>query len=202
MLMEMREIFNKAEYLESDLVKMSTLKNKIDNEKYILESEDNIPQIYKDVDIKKLKIGDTVFVKSLNSQGEVLEVNESKKCVWVMVGLARINCKLSDISFISKNNSITKNVAVTLKRDISMEGVKTEINVIGLNADEALMEVDNFIDKAVLNNLEEVRIVHGKGMQVLSTAIHKFLKEQNYVDSFRFGKYGEGEHGVTIVKLK
>ena len=107
-----------------------------------------------------------------------------------------------NISFISKNNSITKPVAVTLKRDISLEGVKTEINVIGLNADEALMEVDNFIDKAVLNNLEEVRIVHGKGMKILSTAIANRLRGNKNVKSYRFGKYGEGEHGVTIVKLK
>ncbi len=202
MLMEMKEIFNKAEYIESDLVKMSTLKNKIDNEKYVLESEDKLPQIYQDVDIKKLKIGDTIFVKSLNSSGEVLEINEVKKCVWALVGSIRINCKLSDISFISKNNSKPKNVAVTLKRDVSLEGVKTEINVIGLPADEALMEVDNFIDKSILNNLEEVRIVHGKGMKILSTAIANRLRGNKNVKSYRFGKYGEGEHGVTIVKLK
>lgn len=202
MLQEMKEIFNKAEYTDSDLVKMSTLKNMISNEKYILDSEDNNPQIYGEVDVKKLKIGDAIFVKSLNSKGEVLEINYNKKSVWAMVGSLRINCKINDISFISKNNSKSNTVAVNLKRNENFEPVKTEINVIGLNSTEAILEVENFIDKALINNLEEVRIVHGKGMKILSTAIHNLLKTNKQVKSYRFGKYGEGEHGVTIVKLK
>ena len=202
MLFEMKEIFNKAEYNDSDLVKMATLKNMISNEKYILESEDNSPQIYQEIDINKLKVGDLIFVKSLNSKGEVLEINHNKNTVWAMVGSLRINCKKSDISFISKNNSNKNEVAVKLKRNDSLEPVKTEINVIGFNSQDAIMEVEQFIDKAIINSLEEVRIVHGKGKKILSQAIHNLLKANKDVKSFRFGKYGEGEHGVTIVKLK
>ncbi len=202
MLLEMKEIFKKAEYTDSDLVKMSTLKNMISNEKYILENEEDNPQIYQDVDINKLKIGDVIFVKSLNSKGEVLEVNCNKNTVWALVGSLRINCKKSDISFISNKNSKNESVAVKLKRSESFEPIKTEINVIGLNSDEAVMEVQAFLDKALLNHLEEVRIVHGKGMKILSTAIHNLLKTNKHVLSYRFGKYGEGEHGVTIVKFK
>ena len=77
-----------------------------------------------------------------------------------------------------------------------------EINVIGLTVQEALPEVEAFLDAAVLANLEEVRIVHGVGTGKLRAGIHDFLKKQKHVAEFRLGKYGEGETGVTIVKLK
>ena len=67
---------------------------------------------------------------------------------------------------------------------------------------EALPEIDAFLDQAIINNLEEVKIIHGKGLKILSTAIHDALKRNKNVVSYRFGKYGEGERGVTFVKLK
>ena len=77
-----------------------------------------------------------------------------------------------------------------------------EINVIGYTVHEALPEVEAFIDSAVISNLEEVRIVHGVGTGKLRAGIHDFLRHNRNVDSFRLGKYGEGETGVTIVKIK
>ena len=67
---------------------------------------------------------------------------------------------------------------------------------------DALLEVEKFIDDAVLSNLEEIKIVHGKGLNILSSGIRDMLKKHPSVSEFRLGKYGEGEHGVTIVKLK
>ena len=77
-----------------------------------------------------------------------------------------------------------------------------EINVIGMTVHEALPDVEAFIDSAVLANLEEVRIVHGIGTGKLRAGIHEFLRGHKNVEEFRFGKYGEGETGVTIVKIK
>ena len=77
-----------------------------------------------------------------------------------------------------------------------------EINVIGLTVHEALPEVEAFIDSAVISNLEEVRIVHGVGTGKLRAGIHDFLRTHRNVAEFRLGKYGEGETGVTIVKIK
>ncbi len=200
LLQAMKDIFDKEEYTKSDLVNMSTLKNKLENEKYNLDEKEKVISVYEDVDIKKLKVGDKVFLKSLNNQGEVLEVNVNKNSVWVQVGPVRINAKINDLSFIS--NVQESKTVVTLKRSSVPEAVITEINVIGLDTIEALKEVELFLDKAVTNNLEVVRIVHGKGFKILSSAIHKYLKSQKFVESYRFGKYGEGEHGVTIVKLR
>ena len=77
-----------------------------------------------------------------------------------------------------------------------------EINVLGMTVEEALFEVDNFIDKAVTDNLAEVKVIHGVGTGKLRAAISQHLKRNRNVESFRLGKYGEGETGVTIIKLK
>ncbi len=80
--------------------------------------------------------------------------------------------------------------------------VKTEINVIGYNVEEANFVVDKFLDDASLSKLQTVRIVHGKGTGKLKDGIHRFLKTNPHVKSFRMGTYGEGEMGVTVVELK
>ena len=80
--------------------------------------------------------------------------------------------------------------------------VKPEINIIGLNVDEATFVVDKFLDDCALAKLETVRIVHGKGTGKLRDGVHKFLKSNPHVKSFRMGTYGEGEMGVTVVTLK
>ena len=82
------------------------------------------------------------------------------------------------------------------------KNIKSEINVIGLNVEEATFVVDKFLDDATLSKLTSVRIVHGKGTGKLMKGIHKFLKTNPHVKSSRLGTYGEGEMGVTIVELK
>ena len=77
-----------------------------------------------------------------------------------------------------------------------------EINVLGLTVPEAIYELDNFIDRAVTDNLEEIKVIHGVGTGKLKSAIAEHLKKHRSVDSFRLGKYGEGETGVTFIKLK
>ncbi len=77
-----------------------------------------------------------------------------------------------------------------------------EINVLGMTVEEALYEVDNFIDRAVTDNLEEIKVIHGVGTGRLKNAIAQHLKGKKNVESFRLGKYGEGETGVTVIKLK
>lgn len=201
LLYEMKQIFNKEEYLNSDLVKMSTLKNKIGNIQFNLDESDTTPNNYEAINLQNLKVGASVYVKNLESIGEVLEVNVKKGFAWVKIGDMKTKCSESSLLFVSGKNGAPNKPTVSLKREFNAS-VKNEINVIGLAQDEALIEVENFLDKALVSNLKEVRIVHGKGLKILSSAIHAYLKNNRYVDSFRFGKYGEGEHGVTIVTFK
>ncbi|MGN0374720.1 MAG: Smr/MutS family protein, partial [Butyrivibrio sp.] len=81
-------------------------------------------------------------------------------------------------------------------------GISAEINLIGKTADEAITELDKYLDDAFLSHLSPVRIVHGKGSGVLRNAVHNYLKRQKHVKSFRLGSFGEGDYGVTIVEFK
>ncbi len=202
MLSEMKEIFAKDEYNKSDLVKMATLKNNIYKESDLTESEQTSVTLYKKVDINKLKNGDVVFVSSLNSQGVVDSVSVRKNTVWVIVGQVKFNAKIDELFFVSDAKKPSKKqTEYTFKRAQSINVAITELNVIGKNVDDALFEVDAFLDKSVLSSYEEVRIVHGKGLKILANNIHSYLKNDKRVKSYRFGKYGEGEDGVTIVTL-
>ena len=201
LLSEMREIFSKEEYLDSDLVKMSTLKNKLENEKYNLNKNEETSVPYKNADFSSLKVGDKVFFKSLGDECEVVEINERKKVVWLMTGALKMSAKIGDIYLLPQKKKEKSKPKVSIKRD-SVLTAKTEVNVIGNTLDDALLVCEKFIDGAILSNLEEVKIIHGKGQKILSTGIHNMLKAHRGVDSFRFGVFGEGETGVTIVKLK
>ena len=79
--------------------------------------------------------------------------------------------------------------------------IKPEINLLGLTVDEAIMELDKYLDDACLSHLNQVRVVHGKGTGALRKGVHEYLKKQSYVKSFRLGEFGEGDAGVTIVEL-
>lgn len=195
---EIKVLFDKAELDSGDLIKARTLRNKLEDKKYSLEDVEEKIINYAPVDPEKLKPGDKVYHKPTESLCEVSSVSPKKKECEVFMGSVRFKAKISDLFFVSHKTAPKTSVA--LKR----ETVKpiTEINVIGENVMEALPEVEQFIDQAVVNNLEEVKIIHGKGLKILSTAIHDALKRNKNVESYRFGKYGEGERGVTFVKLK
>ena len=109
------------------------------------------------------------------------------------------------IKFLEKINKSesTKNKSTTSYSSVSKaKNVSSEINVIGFNVDEAIFVIDKFLDDCTIANLQTVRIVHGKGTGKLREGIHKFLKSNSRVKSFRIGTYGEGEMGVTVVELK
>ena len=106
------------------------------------------------------------------------------------------NCRKVDL------HTIKEDVKVTLSKEFSNKAFSFEINLIGQRVDEALFNLDNYLSEAILHNCEEIRIVHGKGTGILRKAVQDFLKTSVHIESFRLGKYGEGESGVTIAKLK
>ena len=132
----------------------------------------------------------------------MVSINLKRKQVVVLVGGIKFTVK-PDVLFDYKMKEQRKEnkPTVKIKREISSD-FKTEINVLGLDRNEAIIEVENFIDQAVVHNAVNITIVHGVGMKVLSTAIHAYLKKNKFVKEFRFGRYGEGENGVTVVTLK
>ncbi len=202
LIKEIKEILKKDEITSGDLIRARTLKNKLEDKKYSLEPEEETPENITPVVPEKLFVGKSVYVKSLSSIGDVVSVNLKRKQVVVLVGGIKFTVK-PDVLFDYKMKEHKKDnkPTVKIKREISSD-FKTEINVIGLDRNEAIIEVENFIDQAVVHNAVTITIVHGVGMKVLSTAIHAYLKKNKFVKEFRFGRYGEGENGVTVVTLK
>ncbi len=211
LLSEIEEIFNKEELTQNDLIKARTLKNKLSDKAYFADEAEIKPQ-YVAVDEKSLKAGDRVFVTSFNGEGVILNVNERKKQAEVEIGSLKVWCKLSALMKVvspvissskSKNKENKPSKEVNVTRNLNRERAPmSEINLLGLTVQEALIEVENFMDSAIISNFEEIKIVHGFGTGKLKSAIHEYLRKHRHVAEFRMGKYGEGEGGVTIVKLK
>lgn len=200
LLAEMEEIFRKENYTEADLIRARTLKNKMENAPAEEEPVRAVP-----VDAAKLKAGDKVLVGSMNAEGVVLSVRKEKGTCEVQVGAFKVNAKISDLFTAgrAKAEKQEKKHSVQVTRNLKERAAAhLECNVIGMTTAEALPEVEAFLDSAVLANLPEVRIVHGMGTGKLRAAVHDFLRKNKRVASFRLGKYGEGESGVTVVTLK
>ena len=152
------------------------------------------------VDPKPLKAGDGVFVKSMGAEGEVLSLK--KNGAEVRCGTLRVTCAYSDLFLPSRKKQAQEGGVRVVKNLQPKKSALTECNVIGLNSDDALLEVENFLDGAVLAGFEKVRIVHGMGTGKLRSVIHEYLRKDARVKEYRLGVYGEGESGVTIVTLK
>ena len=145
--------------------------------------------------------GDRIVIKGIG-EGEVLEFKNNN--VFVKSGLLKTRVKLSDIMILDKPKKKPVKTQHNVYRTSSRADadVKTEIDMRGETVDEALSELGLFIDRCVLNNIEEIRIIHGKGTGALRSAVTDYLKTHPNVSEYRLGRYGEGETGVTIAKLK
>ncbi|MBQ3068299.1 MAG: endonuclease MutS2 [Oscillospiraceae bacterium] len=147
------------------------------------------------------KSGDTVLVLSLHKEG-VLTSNPDKNG-FVNVKLGNISTKISTLDLkLCKTQNLTNKIShfKTTTSRVSRKAA-TELHLRGLTAEEATAELDKFIDDAIISGLHSIVVVHGKGTGVLKSAVHNYLKSSRVVKSFRLGKYGEGEDGVTIVEL-
>lgn len=205
LIKEIEAIAQKSDVSEADLIRARTLKNKIADKAYGMQAERDEPERRVRADISQLKAGDRVFVGAMESEGEVISVNARKKEVEVLVGSLRLSVKAADLFKITGGaRAEKKQSSVKVVRNLSSGtgAVQTEINLLGMTVSEAVAEADAFIDRAVLSGLEEVKIVHGVGTGKLRDGIREHLRKHKNVAEFRSGKYGEGESGVTIVKLK
>ena len=150
---------------------------------------------------KDLPKGTKVIVTNLNQKGIIIGQVKNGK-VQVQVGNTKLNIDINNLE-LDFSNSPKKNMKNTSSvSHLAQKHISNEINIIGLNVDEAIQIVDKYLDDCALGSLEKVRIVHGKGTGKLRQGIHTFLKKHPHVKSFRLGTFGEGEMGVTIVELK
>lgn len=152
------------------------------------------------------KLGESVKVLSMNLTGTISSKPDSRGNVTVQMGILRSQVNISDLEIIEDVNPYSpKTMKRTSKGKIKMSkslSVSPEINLLGKTVDEAVSELDKYLDDALLSHLNSVRVVHGKGTGALRKGIHEYLRRQKHVKSYRLAEYGEGDAGVTIVELK
>ena len=164
---------------------------------------------HKAINPKTLKLGDGVRVLSMNLNGTVSSLPDAQGNVFVQMGILRSKVNISDLELLQENSVSGPGLESRKKgsgsSNIKMSksfGISPEINVLGMTVDEAVAQLDKYLDDAYIAHLPQVRIVHGKGTGALRAGIHKHLKRLKYVKEFHLGGFGEGDAGVTIVVFK
>lgn len=151
------------------------------------------------------KLGESVKVLSMNLTGTIGSLPDARGNVTVQMGILRSQVNISDLEIIEEVSPYApKRMNRTAKSKIKMSkslSVSPEINLLGKTVDEAVAELDKYLDDALLSHLNSVRIVHGKGTGALRKGIHEYLRRQKHVKSYRLAEFGEGDAGVTIVEL-
>jgi DNA mismatch repair protein MutS2 len=154
---------------------------------------------------KNLRVGDSVKVLSMNLKGTVHTLPNAKGDLYVQMGILRSLVNIRDIIVINEDAASPAKKYGGSGGNIRMNksaSVSTEINLIGLNSDEAIARLDKYLDDAYIAHLPSVRIVHGKGTGALRKAVHAHLKSLHYVKSFQLAEFGEGDAGVTIATFE
>lgn len=178
--------------------KMDKAAQKMSEQKKASVPNHNVP--------KKLRIGDSVKVISMNLKGTVHSLPNARGDLYVQMGILRSLVNINDLILLEEDAAPgTKKFQKTSAGKIKMSksaSVSTEINLIGKTTDEAIPLLDKYLDDAYLAHLPSVRIVHGKGTGALRNAVQAHLKCLKYVKSFHLGEFGEGDAGVTIAEFK
>lgn len=172
----------------------SALEDKL-SEEVIAPKNSNAP--------KKLRLGQEVEVITLGQRGSVMSLPDAKGNLIVQTGILKVTTNISALREVNEEKKSEKRKGPTGKSTISKtQNAVTELDLRGQMADEALLNLEKFIDDAVLAKLETVRVIHGKGTGVLRTVVQQFCKRSKLVAEARLGVYGEGENGVTVITLK
>lgn len=157
------------------------------------------------VDASEIKVGDRVKVLSLDQNGEILSLPDEKGNLLVKVGIMKANLSLDDLMLIndgSQKKKAPKSAKYGQLYKTKAQNVSISINVQGESLDDAVMDVDKYLDDAYVAGLKEVTIIHGRGEGILKSGIRDMMKRHKHVASFRKGNYNEGGDGVTIAKMK
>lgn len=201
--------FNRYGSTRPDISEMERERTKLrqkmsENDKKLASAKKAVPENHRIP--KKLKIGDSVKVLSMNLKGTVHTLPDAKGNLFVQMGILRSQVNVRDLVLLEEDTTpgskrYNKTGAGKLKMSKSAS-ISTEINLIGKTVDEALAELDKYLDDAYLAHLPSVRIVHGKGTGALRSAVHSHLKRQKYIKEFHLGEFGEGDAGVTIATFQ
>ena len=148
-------------------------------------------------------VGDTVEINSIGAKAQVVSISPDRTLV-LQAGIMKVTAREDEVTLIDTPKTTVKKpkVSTGVTGGLRPEPVKPELDIRGLMVDEAIPVVERFIDSAVMAKLNTVTVIHGKGTGALRAAVHQCLKGDRHVKSFRLGRFGEGENGVTVIELK
>ena len=184
--------------------KYEEVRQKVRNASERYREEITVSENPNPVSADELKIGDRVKVLSLNQKGNLISLPDDRNEVQVQVGLLKINVGLNNITKIidgTEKKSQIKTRYGALYRS-KAQNILPSINVRGSSLDDAVMDVDKYLDDAYIAGLKEVTVIHGRGEGILRDGLQQMMKGHKHVARFRKGAYNEGGDGVTIVQLK
>ena len=148
--------------------------------------------------------GDTVELLKLGVQGTVLSVNK-EGLLQLQAGILRVSARQEEVRVVegeTKSQQQARSYIRTAEHRLRSLGARPEVDLRGMTTDEAEMALGQFLDHAIMGNLNLVTVIHGKGTGAVRKAVHELLKKTKHIKSYRLGRYGEGEDGVTVVELK
>ncbi len=149
---------------------------------------------------RAIKAGDTVELLRFGTRANVISVNKDGS-YQLQAGIMKVTAQPDEVYLIEETQQQAKKIIERTKREFRNTATATELDLRGMNAEEAIATLSVFLDNAMLANLSSVRIIHGKGTGILRKAVHNELKRSRTVKKYRLGVYGEGEDGVTIAEL-
>jgi len=181
--------------------KLNNLRNTLNDSIREVSKFENDNSKTSDLTPSDLQKGTRVIITTLNQKGIIVGQVKNNK-VQVQVGNTKLNIEINNLSLDSTKQEEKKMSHTSATSNLKQKAISSEINVIGLNVDEAVSIIDKYLDDCYLSSLDKVRIVHGKGTGKLRTGIHTYLKTHPHIKSFRLGTFGEGEMGVTVIEFK
>lgn len=180
---------------ERDRLRNSIKENESKNKKNIVKSSPAKK-------VESVNIGDSVFIHSLNLKGTVSTLPNDKGILTVQTGIISSKVNTNDLELLDeKNDNTLKRTATRRSQGLKSLHISPEVNLIGMNVDEACSVLDKYLDDALLAHLEYVRIIHGRGSGALQKGIHAYLKRQSFVKSFKLAEFDDGGNAVTIVRF-
>lgn len=151
--------------------------------------------------VKKVKLGEEVYVPKFTQHGTVLSLPDKNGNLQLQIGIMKVTVNLEDLQQSAKEKETGKTMVHKISSS-KTEHIKSELDLRGLMVEEALDKVDKYLDDAYLSSLAQVRIIHGKGTGALRSAVRDLLRHHRHVEDYRFGAFNEGGDGVTVVELK
>lgn len=199
---EANSIIKEMESETNNSKNLNKLRNKLTSKLHeINQTTETAKEQIPELNESDIQPGTVVYIPKFNKNGTILSYPNQSKKFNIQIDNIKTTLTISDVTTAKKEEN-KKEILTKKNTNFTPKKVRTELNVIGMNIEEATFLVDKFLDEASLSKLEFVRIVHGKGTGILGKGIQKYLKSHPHVKGYRYGSYGEGEMGVTVVEIK